>query len=90
MLSCLEDANYVFCRMLPPSYVATHCHTHFLSPPPIYYYLQPFQFVLFKFKDLVAKQHQQSPTHMWQSHVEMEGYSVAYFDRITVFEAPYL
>ena len=27
--------------------------------------------------------------YMWQSHVEIEGYSVAYFDRIVVFEAPY-
>ena len=26
---------------------------------------------------------------MWQSRVEIEGYSVAYFDRIAVFEAPY-
>ena len=26
---------------------------------------------------------------MWQSHVEIEGYSIAYFDRIAVFEAPY-
>ena len=25
-------------------------------------------------------------SYMWQSHVEIEGYSVAYFDRI---EAPY-
>ena len=25
--------------------------------------------------------------HMWQSRVEMEGYSVAYFDRVAVFEA---
>ena len=27
--------------------------------------------------------------HMWQSHVEIEGYSIAYFDRIAVFEVPY-
>ena len=27
--------------------------------------------------------------HMWQSCVEIEGYSVAYFKRIAVFEAPY-
>ena len=26
---------------------------------------------------------------MWQSHVEIEGYSVAYFDHIAVFEALY-
>ena len=26
---------------------------------------------------------------MWQSHVEIEDYSVAYFDHIAVFEAPY-
>ena len=26
---------------------------------------------------------------MWQSRVETEGYSVAYFDRIAAFEAPY-
>ena len=26
---------------------------------------------------------------MWQSCVEIEGYSVAYFDCITAFEAPY-
>ena len=25
--------------------------------------------------------------HMWQSRVEIKHYSVAYFDRITVFEA---
>ena len=25
---------------------------------------------------------------MWQSHVEIEGYSVAYFTCIAVFEAP--
>ena len=28
-------------------------------------------------------------TNMWQSRVEIEGYSVAYFDRIAVFGAPY-
>ena len=27
--------------------------------------------------------------YMWQSHVEIECYSVAYFDRIAVFERPY-
>ena len=27
--------------------------------------------------------------HMWQFRVEIEGYSVTYFDRITAFEAPY-
>ena len=27
--------------------------------------------------------------YMWQSRVEFEGYSVAYFDRIVAFEAPY-
>ena len=27
--------------------------------------------------------------HLWQSRVEIEGYSVAYFDRIAVFEVPY-
>ena len=27
--------------------------------------------------------------HMWQSRVEIEGYSVAYFDCIAAFEAPY-
>ena len=26
---------------------------------------------------------------MWQSHVEIEGFSVVYFDSIAVFEAPY-
>ena len=26
--------------------------------------------------------------YMWQSRVEIEGYSVAYFDRIAAFEAP--
>ena len=26
--------------------------------------------------------------NMWQSRVEMEGYSVAYFNRIAAFEAP--
>ena len=26
---------------------------------------------------------------MWQSHVEIKGYSVAYFNCIAVFEAPY-
>ena len=30
-----------------------------------------------------------SPSYMWQSRVEIEGYSVAYFDRITMFEVPY-
>ena len=27
--------------------------------------------------------------HMWQSRVDIEGYSVAYFDRIAAFEALY-
>ena len=27
--------------------------------------------------------------HVWQSRVEIEGYSVAYFERNIVFEAPY-
>ena len=31
--------------------------------------------------------HQVSSLHVWQSRVEIEGYSVAYFDRIAVFEA---
>ena len=26
---------------------------------------------------------------LWQSHVEMEGYSITYFDRIAAFEVPY-
>ena len=26
---------------------------------------------------------------MWQSRVEIKGYSVVYFDRIAAFEAPY-
>ena len=26
---------------------------------------------------------------MWQSHVEIEGYSVVYFNDIAVFEVPY-
>ena len=26
---------------------------------------------------------------MWQSRLEIEGYSVAYFDHVAVFEAPY-
>ena len=26
---------------------------------------------------------------MWQSRVEIEGYSVAYFDHIAAFEVPY-
>ena len=32
----------------------------------------------------------QSYTCMWQSRVEIEYYSVAYFDRVTAFKAPYL
>ena len=40
----------LICWMLP---LATHCHTH--------YHLRPFHFVLFKFKDLVAKQHLTKP-----------------------------
>ena len=28
-------------------------------------------------------------THMWQSRVEIEHYSVTYFDRITTFEVLY-
>ena len=27
--------------------------------------------------------------HVWQFCLEIEGYFVAYFDRIAVFEAPY-
>ena len=27
--------------------------------------------------------------NMWQSRVEIEGYSITYFDRIAAFEAPY-
>ena len=27
--------------------------------------------------------------HVWQSCVEIDGYSVMYFDRIAVFEVPY-
>ena len=30
-----------------------------------------------------------STDNLWQSRVEIEGYSVTYFDRITAFEAPY-
>ena len=28
-------------------------------------------------------------THVWQCHLETEGYPVKYFERIAVFEAPY-
>ena len=28
-------------------------------------------------------------SHIWQSRVEIKGYSVTYFDRIAAFEAPY-
>ena len=28
-------------------------------------------------------------THMWQSRVEIKGYSIEYFDSIAMFEAPY-
>ena len=31
----------------------------------------------------------QSWIHMWQSRVEIEGYSVTYFNRIAAFEVPY-
>ena len=27
--------------------------------------------------------------HVWQSRVEIEGYSIAYFDHIDAFEAPH-
>ena len=30
-----------------------------------------------------------SPYHMWHFRVEIEGYSVAYFDCITAFKVPY-
>ena len=30
-----------------------------------------------------------SQKYMWQSRVEIEGYSVVYFDRIAAFEVPY-
>ena len=29
-----------------------------------------------------------SYNHMWQSHVEIEGYSVTYFECIAMLEAP--
>ena len=32
---------------------------------------------------------EQDPHYMWQSRVEVEGYSVVYFDRIAVFEEAY-
>ena len=28
--------------------------------------------------------------HIWQSRVEIESYSIAYFDRVAAFKAPYL
>ena len=28
-------------------------------------------------------------TYMWKSHIEIKGYSVAYFNRIAMFEVPY-
>ena len=35
-------------------------------------------------------QYTRNVTHnMWEHRVEIEGYSIAYFDRIAVFEAPY-
>ena len=37
----------------------------------------------------VKEKHMCMYIYMWQSHVENEGYSVAYFDCITVFEVPY-
>ena len=37
----------------------------------------------------VAISMEESYLHMWQSRVEIVGYSVTYFDHIAVLEAPY-
>ena len=36
------------------------------------------------------KHHRGLRNYMWQSRVEIEYYSIAYFDRVIVFKAPYL
>ena len=38
---------------------------------------------------LYTTEYSQAPTNMWQSRVEIKGYSVMYFDHIAVFEALY-
>ena len=43
--------------------------------------------VFFPHMQLVKPHH--CNNHLWQSRVEIEGYSIAYFDRIAAFKAPY-
>ena len=45
-------------------------------------YAQPPNFMLKVTRSCIIK-------YMWQSCVEIEGYSIAYFDHIAAFEAPY-
>ena len=47
--------------------LATHCHTH--------YHLHPFHFVLFKFKDLVAKQHPTNIHTQTYTHIHTHTYT---------------
>ena len=42
-----------------------------------------------QYKIAAAAAREMAGTYVWQSRAEMEGYSVAYFDRIAAFEAPY-
>ena len=60
------------------------------NSPNLTHYVCNFMFVwMDESRVLYTAEYSQAPTNMWQSRVEIKGYSVMYFDRIAVFEAPY-
>ena len=71
---------------------------HQFSPSPSYYYHCPpssfthhsgtFRYLCSSYLLLLCGAPELGED-MWQSRVEIEGYSVAYFDRIVAYEAPY-
>ena len=51
----------------------------------VFEYSNAVDYIMFICMYLVAHV---SDIYMWQSRVDIEGYSIAYFDSIAVFEAP--
>ena len=78
--------------MIPPTCVLT-CDVLLTSPLPFI----PLQLAVVGEEDQRLKllvfplsELHVSEKHMWQSRVEIEYYSIAHFNRITVFQALYL
>ena len=65
------------------TFVKGRAHTHFAEVPVVHGSTSLAMQHLERSEAIVDQ------IHVWQSRVEIEGYSAAYFDRIVAFEALY-